>query len=133
MAGPKDYPRIDLHADLQRGITVADGRAGRSLTVSFDQTTRSIKSRECSTKPNALLAAQGMRFLAAHQDSTTTARRISVGETIVAVEAAHVVGIITLKQAELTRGAPFYERPDVEHVRWPDVNYRSVVLAKPIV
>ena len=141
----------------------------------------------------APLAAQGMRFVATHQDSATTNRRINRGETIVAVDGDNSVGIITLKHAERTHGSPFYDRPDVagfgqfavrpshqrsgigstllnlveqrarensvtflaldtsiranhlielytsrgyafvEYVQWPDVNYRSVVLAKPIV
>ncbi|RPI55678.1 MAG: GNAT family N-acetyltransferase [Acidobacteria bacterium] len=141
----------------------------------------------------APLAPQGMRFLATHQDSATTRRRISRGETIVAVDGVSIVGIITLKDTTLTQGSPFYDRPDVagfgqfavrpshqrtgigstlldlveqraretgvtflaldtaenadhlialytskgyafvEYVQWPDVSYRSVVLAKPIV
>ena len=140
----------------------------------------------------APLAQQGLRFLATHQDSETTRRRMSRGETIVAVGVGEIVGTITLKDADKTAGSLFYNRPEVagfgqfavrpshqgagvgsrlldlverrarekglamlaldtsehathlialyeskgyafvEHVWWPDVNYRSMILAKPL-
>jgi GNAT superfamily N-acetyltransferase len=140
----------------------------------------------------APLASQGLRFLATHQDSATTRRRMNRGETILAVDGDEIVGTITLKDTDQTTGSLFYNRPDVagfgqfavrpshqgsgvgatlldlierrarekgvamlaldtsehaahlialyqskgyafvEHVRWPDVNYRSMIFAKPL-
>lgn len=59
------------------------------------------------------LAAQGMRFVASHQNSATTRKRMGCGETIVAEEAGLIVGVVTLLRAAETHGSPFYERPDV--------------------
>jgi GNAT superfamily N-acetyltransferase len=133
-----------------------------------------------------------MRFVASHQDSAITRKRIARGETIVAEDEGLIVGVVTLKRAGETHGSPFYERPDVagfgqfavrpshqgrgigsallnlvqrraaeqgvrqlaldtsehatdliafyeakgfrfvERLQWPDVNYRSVVLAKQL-
>jgi GNAT superfamily N-acetyltransferase len=138
----------------------------------------------------APLKAAGMHFLATHQDAATTRRRMSAGETIVAVGENGLIGIITLKHAEETKGSPFYDRDDValfgqfavrpadqgrgigatlillveqraaeqgvaelaldtseratdlialyqrkgysfvEFIQWPDVNYRSIIMAK---
>lgn len=61
----------------------------------------------------APLAEQGLRFLATHQDSGMTRRRMSRGDTILALEADEIVGTITLKDVEHTSGSPFYDRPDV--------------------
>ena len=61
----------------------------------------------------APLAEQGMRFVASHQNSDTTRLRMGRGETIVALDGAEIVGIITLKDAANTAGSPFYDRPDV--------------------
>lgn len=140
----------------------------------------------------APLAAQGMRFLATHQNADTTRKRMSHGETILAVDTDYIVGTITLKSADRTEGSAFYDRPDVagfgqfavrpshqgagigsmlidlveqrareqnvkmlaldtsehalhlialyqakgytfvEHIQWCDVNYRSLIFAKPL-
>ena len=61
----------------------------------------------------APLANAGMRFLASHQDSNTTAKRMRKGETFVAVHGNVIVGVITLAEIAATRGTPFYDRPDV--------------------
>lgn len=61
----------------------------------------------------APLAAQGLRFVATHQDSATTLRRMSQGDTILALDADQIVGTITLNHCEHTSGSPFYDRPDV--------------------
>jgi GNAT superfamily N-acetyltransferase len=61
----------------------------------------------------APLAAAGMRFVASHQDSATTRRRLDRGETIVAVDVNRIVGLVTLSRTDATRGTPFYEKPDV--------------------
>jgi predicted N-acetyltransferase YhbS len=140
----------------------------------------------------APLAKQGLRFVASHQDSDTTRRRMSRGETILAFDGGDIVGTITLKSADRTEGSAFYDRPDVagfgqfavrpsyqdagigsmllnlverrahelnvrmlaldtsehathligwyeakgyafvEHIQWRDVNYRSMIFAKPL-
>ena len=140
----------------------------------------------------APLAAQGLRFLATHQDAETTKRRMGKGETILALDAGAVVGTITLKTSDKTTGSGFYDRPEVagfgqfavrpshqgagigstlldlveqrardldveilaldtsehaahlialyrakgyafvEYTQWRDVNYRSMIFAKPL-
>lgn len=59
------------------------------------------------------LAAGGMRFVASHQDSAMTRRRLDQGDTIVAVDQGRIVGIVTLARADATGGAPFYDAPGV--------------------
>jgi predicted N-acetyltransferase YhbS len=61
----------------------------------------------------APLAARGMRFVASHQNSATTHKRMARGETMVAEDEGAIVGVVTLKHADETHGSPFYERPDV--------------------
>jgi ribosomal protein S18 acetylase RimI-like enzyme len=63
----------------------------------------------------APLAAAGMRFLATHQDERTTAYRASKGECWVAVETAsgRIVGTVTIRTPDNTRGCPWYDRGDV--------------------
>jgi GNAT superfamily N-acetyltransferase len=61
----------------------------------------------------APLAEQGLRFLASHQDSATTRRRMRGGDTILALGDEQIVGTITLKDVEHTSGSPFYDRSDV--------------------
>ena len=61
----------------------------------------------------APLAAAGMRYVASHQDVATTRRRMSHGETFVAVLDNAVVGVVTLADGQATHGSPFYDRPDV--------------------
>ena len=61
----------------------------------------------------APLAEAGMRYVASHQDVAATRRRMSHGETFVAVRADAVVGTITLAEAQATHCSPFYDRPDV--------------------
>src|SRR5438128_10088461 len=61
----------------------------------------------------APLAAAGMRFTASYQGPETTRYRMSLGETIVAVEHNRIIGVITLRRADETHGSPFYDRSDV--------------------
>ena len=61
----------------------------------------------------APLAARGMRFLASHQDSATTRKRMDRGDTILALDGETIVGAITLEDVEHTRGSAFYDRLDV--------------------
>lgn len=61
-----------------------------------------------------VLASQGMRFFASHQDATATRRRMARGETIVALDFSQkIVGIVTLSEVDSTRGSPFYDRDGV--------------------
>jgi GNAT superfamily N-acetyltransferase len=61
----------------------------------------------------AVLADAGMHYLASHQNSSTTLRRLGRGTTILALEHSVPVGVITLSTLASTRGSPFYDRPDV--------------------
>lgn len=61
----------------------------------------------------APLAARGMRYLASHQDETTTRVRIAKGECFVAEARGRLVGTVTLRDARHTAGCPWYDRPDV--------------------
>lgn len=139
----------------------------------------------------AALANAGLHYMASHQSSEVTRRRMAKGDTVVALTPdAVVIGTITLATEWATSGSPFYDRTDVasvgqfcvepafqsrgigstllslaealayqrgvghlaldtseqatglirlyttrgyqliESVKWPDVNYRSVILAK---
>jgi GNAT superfamily N-acetyltransferase len=168
-------------------------KTGRQITYRYVQPEDDIDGITTMLhEAYAPLAEQGLRFLATHQDSETTRRRMSRGETILALDAGEIVGTITLKDADQTTGSLFYNRPDVagfgqfavrpshqgagvgsrlldlierrawekgvvmlaldtsehathlielyqdkgysfvEHIRWPDVNYRSMIFAKPL-
>jgi GNAT superfamily N-acetyltransferase len=61
----------------------------------------------------APLAAQGMRYVASHQSTRETRRRIRGGECYVAVSAGRLVATVTLRGPRRTRGCPFYARPEV--------------------
>ena len=183
---------IDTRANLQRGIHLAD-KTGRRITYRYVQPDDDIDAITAMLhEAYAPLAQQGLRFVATHQDAETTRRRMNRGETILALDVDHVVGTITLKDADQTEGSAFYNRPDVagfgqfavrpshqgagvgstllalierraqekgvgmlaldtsedaahlialyesrgyafvEHVRWPDVNYQSMIFAKPL-
>ena len=61
----------------------------------------------------AALATQGFRFWASHQDEEATRRRISEGDCFVAIADGRIVGTITLKKKHLTKGSPWYDRPEV--------------------
>jgi GNAT superfamily N-acetyltransferase len=141
----------------------------------------------------APLAVMGFRYVATHQDAARTRQRVGGGrECYVAVQDGRIVGTVTFRNASLTRGCPWYDRPDVcsfgqfavepplqrrgigsrlmdvcerravetgaaelaldtaegadhlidlyrrrgfrfvEHTRWPEVNYRSVIMSKRV-
>lgn len=183
---------IETHAKLQRGLQLAD-KTGRRITYRYVQPDDDINAiTGMLHEAYAPLAQKGLRFVATHQDADTTRRRMNKGETILALDVNHIVGTITLKNADQTEGSLFYNRPDVagfgqfavrpshqgagvgstlldlierraqekgvamlaldtsehaahlialyesrgyafvEHVRWPDVNYRSMIFAKPL-
>jgi len=178
--------------DLNRGVLLPD-KAGRMILYRYIRPEDDLDVITALLhEAYAPLAQQGLRFLASHQDARTTRRRMSTGETVLALEADAIIGTITLKDAERTTGSPFYDRADVagvgqfavrpscqgnglgstlletcerravergvrslaldtsehatrliafyqsrgysfvEYVRWPDVNYRSVVLGKAL-
>jgi GNAT superfamily N-acetyltransferase len=62
----------------------------------------------------ASLAAQGLRYTAAHQDVQVTRRRAAKGECYVAVEGDRLIGTVTLAPP-LARSSDceWYDRPDV--------------------
>jgi GNAT superfamily N-acetyltransferase len=183
---------ITTHTALQRGLRLAD-RTGRGILYRYISPTDDLDIiTEMLHDSYAPLAEQGLRFLASHQDSDTTRKRMSRGETILALDGDEIVGTITLKEASRTQGSAFYNRTDVagfgqfavrpshqecgigsmlldlveqrarekgiamlaldtsehaarlialytskgysfvEYVRWPVVNYRSMIFAKPL-
>jgi GNAT superfamily N-acetyltransferase len=61
----------------------------------------------------ASLAAQGFRFWASHQSDENTRQRIAEGDCLVALQEGRIVGTITLKKKALTKGSPWYDRPEV--------------------
>jgi GNAT superfamily N-acetyltransferase len=104
-------------SSLHAGIRLPD-KTGRGILYRFLQPGDDLNAvTSMLHEAYAPLAAQGMRFVASHQDSATTRKRIDRGETIVAVDGgsggASIVGIITLNEAAKTAGSPFYDRPDV--------------------
>jgi predicted N-acetyltransferase YhbS len=179
-------------ANLQRGIHLPD-KTGRRITYRYVQPDDDIDAITAMLhEAYAPLAQQGLRFVATHQDTETTRRRMNRGETLLALDVDEIVGTITLKDVDQTEGSAFYNRPDVagfgqfavrpshqgagvgstllalierraqekgvallaldtsenaahlialyesrgyafvEHVRWPDVNYRSMIFAKSL-
>jgi GNAT superfamily N-acetyltransferase len=62
----------------------------------------------------APLAAQGLRYVATHQDAATTRRRIAGGEDLVAEIDGRIVGNITWHAHTFEGGkTPWYDRTDV--------------------
>lgn len=61
----------------------------------------------------APLAAQGLRFVASHQDSATTLRRIQSGFAFVAVAGDTLVGTVTVYSEPSDSACDYYRRPGV--------------------
>ena len=61
----------------------------------------------------APLAARGMHFVASHQDAQRTRERTARGECYLAVQDGSVIGTITVRSPQQTRGCPWYDRPEV--------------------
>ena len=181
---------VGLTHSLRDGLCLRD-KKGKNISYRYLQATDDVEAiTKMLHEAYGAHAAKGMSFVASHQDSAMTRRRMARGETIVAEDADSIVGIITLKQANQTHGSPFYEQPDVagfgqfavrpshqgrgigvallnlveqraaeqgvvelaldtsegatdlidwykskgyrfvEHLQWPETNYRSVLLAK---
>jgi GNAT superfamily N-acetyltransferase len=57
--------------------------------------------------------AMGLRPLAGRQDDTVTLRRLSSGESFVAVQGGAVVGVIILNEQEPDEGPEWFHRPRV--------------------
>lgn len=103
---------ITLAESLRNGLRLLD-KSGHEILYRFVRPSDDIdKITEMLHEAYAPLAARGMRFVASHQDSAVTRKRMSRGETIVA-DAGDIIGTITLKDAGKTHGCEFYERPDV--------------------
>jgi GNAT superfamily N-acetyltransferase len=189
---PAEARAVDAADRLRAGVAIAD-RSGAPVFYRYLDPTDDIGLiTDLLHEAYAPLALAGMRFFASHQSVDATAKRLSRGETVVALDASDLIGIVTLGDLEKTSGSPFYDRPDVasfgqfavrpnrqfrgiggtllalveeratergvghlaldtseravhlidyyqrkgyafvEHVQWPDVNYRSVVLAKAL-
>ena len=60
-----------------------------------------------------VLADMGFRYVATYQDVATTSKRLGRGPAYVACADSVLVGTITLKRPELTRGSSWYDRADV--------------------
>lgn len=98
---------------LKDGLTIPDN-TGRDILYRYLPTSDdAVGITEMLHEAYASLAAQGMRYLASHQHPETTKVRLSKGETIVAVDAGTIVGIVTLSDADKTQGSAFYNLPDV--------------------
>ena len=59
------------------------------------------------------LAAAGLRFLASHQDESTTRDRCSEGECWVAVQGSELIGTMTWRPGGTPTRCPWYGRRDV--------------------
>ena len=104
---------IAIADSLRQGLRLPD-RADQTAFYRYVRPSDNIDAiTEMLHEAYGALAKHGMRFVASHQDSETTRKRMSRGETIVAEDAGEIVGVVTLKHANQTHGSAFYERPDV--------------------
>lgn len=107
---------MPLKDELRTGVSSQD-RDGQAVTYRLLQNSDDLDAlTELLHAAYAPLAAAGMRFVASYQDVETTRRRLSQGETIVAVDGEQLIATVTLKPPESTTGSPFYDRPDVASV-----------------
>ena len=60
-----------------------------------------------------ILADMGLRYLATHQDSETTRRRIDRAECFVAEYRGRIIATATFNMPGATSGSPFLDRDDV--------------------
>jgi len=60
-----------------------------------------------------ILADMGLRYLATHQDSETTRKRISYGECFVAEYRGKIIGTVCFFMPEVLGGSPWLKRDDV--------------------
>jgi GNAT superfamily N-acetyltransferase len=100
-------------ASLHRALRISDGTGQEILYRDLSPLDDLEVITRLLHEAYAPLAAAGMRFFASHQDAEVTRQRAARGETIVAIEGADIVGIITLANVKATQGSPFYDRVDV--------------------
>lgn len=176
---------------LRAGVTrrAANGAAIQYRFVTDDDDIDALT--ELLHRAYAALAKAGLHYMASHQSSVVTRRRMAKGDTIVAISpTGALIGTVTLARVDTTSGSPLYDRPDVasfgqfgveptlqglgigstllslvealafhrgvshlaldtseqaealirfytarsyepvESVKWPDVNYRSIIFTK---
>jgi GNAT superfamily N-acetyltransferase len=102
-----------LRGRLLDGL-VEPSQTDQSITYRFLRPADDISAiTELLHRAYAPLAAQNLHFVASHQSPEVTRQRASKGHTLVALLDGCIVGTITLADAALTRGCPFYDRPDV--------------------
>lgn len=178
---------VVAHA-LREGLTRKDRRGVLILYRFLQPTDDVVAITDLLHRAYNPLAAAGLHYVASHQPPEVTRRRMAKGDTVVAVAAHQIIGIITLAAGK--KESPFYDREDVAHfgqfavepvrqkagvgstllgiiedlarergvrelgldtseqasdliqfymskgfrfvefVRWPEVNYRSVIMAK---
>lgn len=61
------------------------------------------------------LAAQGLRYLASHQDDQTTLERLTSGASFVAIKDNAIAGTITVYRPYPEAEVPLYRQPGVNH------------------
>jgi predicted N-acetyltransferase YhbS len=149
---------VTLKESLRRGYPLPD-RTGRTIVYRYLDARDDLDALTAMLHDAyAPLAAAGMRYVAAYQDTATMRERTERGETIVATDEGDVIGIVTLADVARTTGTPFYDRPDVamfgqyavrpshqrrgigaqlvklveERARWKKTNYRSVIMGKRV-
>jgi GNAT superfamily N-acetyltransferase len=66
-------------------------------------------------KAYAGMAAQGMRYLASHQDDKTTLERLTTGASFIAIKQNAIVGTITVYGPYREAEVPLYRQPGVNH------------------
>lgn len=105
--------RVRLPDSLQLGFTRHD-RRGTSVIYRLLSEADDIDAiTGLLHRAYAPLAQSGLRFVASHQSSEVTRRRMAKGDTIVAEVDHTVIGTVTLARASSTGGSPFYDRADV--------------------
>jgi GNAT superfamily N-acetyltransferase len=107
--------RVALAHALREGLT-RDDRRGVPILYRFLQPTDDVTAiTDLLHRAYAPLAAVGLHYVASHQSPEVTRRRMAKGDTVVAVAALRIIGVITLAAASATDGSPFYDRRDVAH------------------
>lgn len=107
--------RVALAHSLREGLTLED-RRGVPILYRFLQPTDDVVAiTDLLHRAYTPLAAAGLHYVASHQPPDVTRRRMAKGDTVVAVAALRIVGVITLAATSATGGSPFYDRRDVAH------------------
>lgn len=61
------------------------------------------------------LADMGLHFVASHQNSERTRKRVSEGKCFIALKDEKIIGTICYYPPHNTKGTPWYDMPDVAH------------------